>query len=371
MTGAAAWHLVRTVALLCSACGGGFGDDDDDGGGSGGGSGNEPTQPVSVLTYNVYLGTAIGDLLTADTMDELAARVAAAKATFDANDFTMRADAIAARIAEEQPTLIGLQEVITLYVQPAGDRMTGGSTPADQLVIDFEQVLLAALADRGLDYRAVVRSESSDVEVPSATGEDFRLIDHNLILVRGDIPVGDIDGRRFAARLPIPMPDRKSVNEVERGFVSAVVTLDGQPTVFVSTHLEVAPYEEVQLAQTVELLAWLETRGEPVILVGDFNSEGDPAQSTGTYDLIEEAGYDDAWKLAAAPSDRGYTCCQSKDLRNETSALSQRLDVIWLKDDPLAAISSDTHLVGEDPTDKTRSGLWPSDHAGVVARFTP
>ncbi len=358
-------RTVSTVALLCAACGGSSLDGPD----FVGGGGDEPLEPESVLTYNLYLGTDITVPLRAATMDELATRVQAGQQQFEANDFHVRADAIADRIAREQPSLVGLQEVVRVYRQAEGDRLAGGMTPADQLVIDFEQVLLAALADRGLTYRTAVREQLSDVEVPSASGEDLRVIDQDVILVEDSVTVGTTEARRFTARVPIPMPDGKSTNEIVRGFVAAVVTLQGVPTLFVNAHLEVADFEPVQVAQAVELLAWLREHDEPVILVGDFNSRGDPQQGTATYDLIEEAGYTDAWKLRADSSEPGYTCCQNPDLMNTGSGLDRRYDFIWLLG-TLPAATPDVHLVGADPSERTRTGLWPSDHAGVSATFS-
>ncbi len=66
------------------------------------------------------------------------------------------------------------------------------------------------------------------------------------------------------------------------------------------------------------------------------------------------------------PNDPGYTCCQNANLLNPTSLLNERLDLILFRG-PFAV--SDVVLVGDDPADKTPSGLWPSDHAGVVARL--
>jgi hypothetical protein len=30
-----------------------------------------------------------------------------------------------------------------------------------------------------------------------------------------------------------------------------------------------------------------------------------------------------------------------------------------------------SHLLGDEPSDRTRGGLWPSDHAGVAADVAP
>jgi endonuclease/exonuclease/phosphatase family metal-dependent hydrolase len=341
------------IALLCAACEGGGAD--------------EPLRPDSVLTYNLYIGVDIIEPLMSSSVDELARQVEAAWATFQANDFRLRAQSIADSIAEEQPTLVALQEVVTVYIQTVGDRRSGGDVVANELVIDFEQVLLAELVNRGLDYRVAVRGETSDVEVPSASGEDIRVVDHDVILVRAGVEVSYMKTERYTARLPVPMFDTGSIIEVVRGYVAVIVTLQGTPTLFVNTHLEVSAFEPVQIAQAAELVAWLATRSEPVILAGDFNSKADPVESTQTYDIIQEAGFTDAWTLRADPAELGYTCCQAGDLRNETSRLDRRIDQIWLLG-ILPAGTPDVHLVGEEPADKV-SGIWASDHAGVIATF--
>ncbi len=343
---------VGMAVLLCTGCSAGK---------------DDPLQPDSVVTYNVYLGTDIVPPLMATSMPQVADSVATAYAQFQANDFNVRAESIADRIAEQQPALVGLQEVITLYVQDSGDRITGGSQSASQQVIDFEQVLMAALSARGLDYVVAVRGETADVEVPSATGQDIRLVDHNVILVRSGISVGETEVNTYEARVPIPMPDGKVI-ELTRGFVAADVTLNGTQTLFVNTHLEISAFAPVQVAQAAELLAFLAPQSEPVILVGDFNSAAEPLDTTETYDLIRDAGYTDAWTLRADPVVPGFTCCQDNDLRNPTSELSERIDVVWL----LGVLPPGTPVVdviGADAADRTSTGLWASDHAGVVATF--
>ena len=135
--------------------------------------------------------------------------------------------------------------------------------------------LLDELAARGLDYTVAVSGETSDVELPSATGQDIRLVDHNVILVRAGTAVSNPEINTFEARVPIPTPDGKEI-ELKRGFVAVDVNLNGTQTLFVNTHLEVASFAPVQVAQAAELLAFLAPQSEPVILVGDFNSAAEP-----------------------------------------------------------------------------------------------
>ena len=74
---------------------------------------------------------------------------------------------------------------------------------------------------------------------------------------------------------------------------------------------------------------------------------------------------DDLW---AGPGP-GYTCCQAEDLTNPVSQLYERIDIVFTRNIALAAGRS--ILIGDSPAERTPSGLWPSDHAGVVTRLEP
>jgi hypothetical protein len=78
------------------------------------------------------------------------------------------------------------------------------------------------------------------------------------------------------------------------------------------------------------------------------------------------APYTDAWTAAGQDPDGGHTCGQAADLANEASRLRERIDYVFVRD----AAVLDCHVVGADPRDRTRPDrIWPSDHAGVVARL--
>ena len=78
------------------------------------------------------------------------------------------------------------------------------------------------------------------------------------------------------------------------------------------------------------------------------------------YQALINGGLTDAWKLATP----GFTCCQDFNLLNSDSNLSFRIDLVLYRGDFSVG---DIVLVGDTQADKTPSGLWPSDHAGVVA----
>ena len=116
----------------------------------------------------------------------------------------------------------------------------------------------------------------------------------------------------------------------------------------------------IQRAQANELLAGPANTDLPLLLIGDLNS---PSDGSGlTYNDLLEVGFIDAWTTAGAGA--GLTCCQASDLLNPVSLLQTRIDLVLFRGpfSPLAAI-----VVGDDPAVQTPSGLWPSDHAGVVA----
>jgi endonuclease/exonuclease/phosphatase family metal-dependent hydrolase len=144
------------------------------------------------------------------------------------------------------------------------------------------------------------------------------------------------------------------------------VTARGITFRVVTTHLHVPL--QVQLLQVTELLQSAASTNLPVILAGDFNANAADAvdPSFATYQILLDAQFLDAWSQAN-PSTPGLTCCQAANLLNPESALDRRIDLVMFRGPFLA---SDVRVVGDQPIDRTPSGLWPSDHAGVVATLT-
>jgi exonuclease III len=81
---------------------------------------------------------------------------------------------------------------------------------------------------------------------------------------------------------------------------------------------------------------------------------------------LKNAGFVDAFRTAR-PNDPGFTCCQAENLLNVNSALSSRIDLIQFRG-PFTI--ENVQVVGASPADRLHLGLWPSDHAGVVATLT-
>jgi hypothetical protein len=97
--------------------------------------------------------------------------------------------------------------------------------------------------------------------------------------------------------------------------------------------------------------------------VGDFNSNAVAgASDTDSYGILTGAGFTDLW-ATLRPGEQGLTCCQDANLRNPASTLTSRIDLVLYRG---AFTPSSVDIVGEEPADRTASGVWPSDHAGVV-----
>ncbi len=324
------------------------------------------------VTRNLFLGAAIEPLLDPSLPDaQIPAVAAEAWQQVLATDFAERAGAVADEIERRRPHAVGLQEVSLYRMQTPADL---DASLATNVVLDFEQVLLDALAARGLDYVVAASVENADVELPmidptSPTGlSDIRLTDHDMVLVRGDVAWQNPASANYAVKLQIPPPPATPDIVVERGWASAEIEIEGTWYRFLSTHLE--PFETgaaVQEAQAAELLSVLSGETLPIVAVGDFNA--DPDDAADTYGILTgTGGFADAWD----PRGDGLTCCQPADLTNRRSMLQRRVDLILMRGDlgvGPRGVRGGVHaeLFGHRTSDRTDSGLWPSDHAGVAA----
>ena len=329
-------------------------------------TGTPDAEPLTVMTYNVYVGADTLPLLGITNLLEVPAAVADLYDKVIASDFPGRAAGIASAIKVHQPHLIGLQEVSLIRSQTPGDRLTGGE-PAEEVVLDFLEILMGALQAEGLNYRVAAKIENFDIEMPmSATGsfaeyDDVRLTDYDVILARDDVAVSRPMQMSYGAMFSV-----ESLGiSVLRGYVAVDATVAGVTYRVVNTHLEA--FEEsdtmasVRVEQTEELVASLGAETLPIILLGDFNTN---APDGAAYQILLNAGYVDLWQMDSEGT--GNTCCQPGELKNEESLLSVRIDQIFVRNMALPT-SIMTHTIGDTPSERLASGLWPSDHAGVVA----
>ena len=327
-----------------------------------------PWPQLTVMTYNVYVGAPPDELLNVMSQQEVPLKVAEFYRNYRASDFPGRAAAIAKIIKRTEPDIIGLQEISLVRKQDPSDAQTAPGPNATDVEQDFLEVFKMKLKDEGLNYKVAGQVATFDLEMPMPTAEglvDIRLTDHDVILVRSDIAVSNVTTAKYKAELPVKLLELT----VPRGYVAVDATVGGVKYHVVNTHLE--HFEQlVRDGQTQELIASLKDQKLPVILMGDFNTK---APDGAAYKAITAAGFTDMWQAGSGP---GYTCCQADNLRNAMSELGPddegggRIDLIFTKGVSLRRSATiTTYTVGDKAGDKAATGLWPSDHAGVVAHL--
>jgi hypothetical protein len=334
---------------------------------------------IVVMTRNIYVGGDVDRILTAQDPNMVPILVYETYLEVLSTDFNIRAQALADEIKRGQPHLIGLQEVSLLRMGP----LDGIPHNAETELFNFEQILLSALADMGLDYYVAAKVENADVELPMlddlfspTIAADVRLTDFDVILARGDVTTWNIVEENYPYPYYLVVPTGTSYGDIEvkRGYVAVNAQVGHKTYTFVNTHLE--PFSiEIQTAQAGLLTNYLAGIQPPLILVGDLNS---PAPMGVTYKNLLKQGYVDSWdRNLVQPSIMGYTAPHDSDLRNLDIHLDERIDLIMVRSDvgtngnhnigPVFA-----YVVGDEIGDMIlNSGdgtmMWPSDHAGVVA----
>ena len=322
-------------------------------------------RPVKVMTRNLYLGADLTPLLTASSQLELARAATAIFEKVQATNFPARAKVLAREIQDADPSLIGLQEVALWRTGEPGV-LDGPATPATNVVYDFLHSLQSELATLGMPYKVVIVQSEFDGEVPSTLGYDIRLTQRDVILAKANLPADELvlstaSSGNYTNNLILPTVAGPFISL--RGWTAADVTVNQRTFRFINTHLEAySPYH--RWLQMSELLSGAAGTTLPVILVGDLNSDPrDPAPSA--YQSAIAAGFVDTW-LLAHPTDPGFTCCNAENLLNPVPTFDSRIDHVLSR--PLMRVFR-SKIVGTDQDNRTRSGLWPSDHAGIVTTF--
>jgi endonuclease/exonuclease/phosphatase family metal-dependent hydrolase len=329
---------------------------------------------AKVMTRNVYLGANIFRVVYAPPQ-QIPYAVADVYRIMLSTNFWERAEALADEISLFEPDVVGLQEVSTYYIQTPGDFIFGNPVQANTLVIDFYSVLDAALKARGMEYTAYTVT-NADIEMPMVDPNagppyylsDARMVDHDVILVRKDHVASNEQKGTYLSQREVILGDTEI--SFSRGYIAVDVNIKGDDFRFVNTHLETGGVWQAD--QMEELLTILEGETKPIIMVGDFNSsppEDVPAESyVRPYMQAVNAGYLDTWLLQDR-YDEGYTAGFGELVNDPNAELGSRIDLIFLDPKDLEIDKVKAAVVGNKVEDMTPSGLWPSDHAGVVAKI--
>ncbi len=316
---------------------------------------------VTVMSQNLYVGADVDAVIialaTPDPDDDIPALIDAVT-TIERTDFPARARAIAREIRRTRPEVVGLQEVSTIQViiPPLGVNLS----------LDFQQILLDALAAEGLHYVVAVRLDNfTAAPAPgiSLTDADIMLIDPSRVQVLS------ASGHTFQANLGVVAPGV----DLRRGWVEMTAVVGGTTYTFANTHTEGTGPEELLLGlhqmQVSELVASLGT-STPAIVMGDFNSTpGTPA-----YQAMRDGGFVDLWG-AMHPGARGDTCCHLADLSDPVAPFQKRIDYVWTRGlgdaHGRGSVMGRIGRYGDVPSDRILNSagelIWPSDHAGLTA----
>jgi endonuclease/exonuclease/phosphatase family metal-dependent hydrolase len=365
-------------------------------------------QKVTVMTRNLFLGADLGPALEAATIPEAVDGAGEIWNEFQATKFPERAVPLAREIKESGADLVGLQEVATWFRQDPSDggwTESGGlGAPANQPVQDFLQLLTDQLKGKGPKYEVVHVQEEFSGELPvdqdqnDATGTgplaglgadfDARLLMRDVILARkgSKVKLGTATGANYSDE-NLFKPNVGGVQlTVKRGWESVEAKVKGKGKKkgkkaktskfrFVNTHLEAFGDPTIREAQAKELIAGPLNTSKQVILVGDLNSGLPDPHNVGNlpgqdpndplaFQAFQAAGFKDN---GAVNLNESYpqTCCYG-DLFDPNAVFDHTVDHVLTKP---GLKTKTAFATGNDPAERTPSGLWPSDHGGKVSRL--
>lgn len=350
---------------------------------------------VTVLTRNLYVGGVITKPIAAalgktgtDALLALGHANYELRATVDRTNFSVRGRLLARELASARPELPGLQEVALWRSGPL--QLTPGQLGvpnATTVDIDFLAILLADLRRQGVTYSVASAQQGTDVEAPSFLGDptdgtatdarDVRLTVSDVVLVRAHAGVQVIGrgGGNFEHRISLDLGG-VALNIV-RSYAWADVRVGSSRFRFVTTHLE-SQSSDLALAQAQELVAALATGPARTVLVCDCNSDpfnstiraGDHVPHLAAYQLLTSvAGFADAWLRAPHHGD-GFTSGLSELVNDPTAAgFRHRIDLVLTRTTDGSSVTvRHARVFGDRTRDRDcATGLWPSDHAGVLA----
>ncbi len=331
---------------------------------------------LDAMTVNLYFGGGVERILEVDpnNLPELVAAVTGVYYEIVASEPALRMQGVADRIAARLPDVVAVNEASLIRVQSPGDLIVGGTTPATTVVFDYLQLLIDALEAKGAHYAVVSSVDDLDIELPMQnlqTGsiEDARLTDRDAILVRTDLPPGQLRAAaplhgNFATYLGpdfgVPLP-------ILRGWCSIELFVRGENFRFICSHLEEETAPPIQFAQAQELLAGPANVQTPVIIAGDLNADPLKRNGTYTYPALIAAGFVDPWP-AVHPADAagGLTWGHDEFLADPTLAFVWRLDLVLVRGSKFVPAQAD---VLDLSLGRTQPPLWSSDHAAVAVKF--
>ena len=213
-----------------------------------GGMAERPSSDLTVMTYNLYIGTELAGLFAVTDPAQLSAVVDGMYNSVVASDVPGRLAAIAKAVKEERPHLIGLQEVSVIRHQANPE-------------FNFREILMSALAAEGLNYEVAAVIENASINLFGSG-----VTDYDLILARSDVEVTRATSANYTLALPLSLPIPGDYH-VLRGYAAVDATVGGVTYRVVNTHLEATlkalPEAQKQATQMLRVAQAQETGGQP------------------------------------------------------------------------------------------------------------
>jgi endonuclease/exonuclease/phosphatase family metal-dependent hydrolase len=306
------------------------------------------TTDVKVMTRNVFLGADLPPIALAQKGADFEKAAGQLVDTVRGNDPKARMTLIGDEIAKAKPDLVGLQEVTTYRKGPKGS-----PKPAKTVMWDYLALIQKELAKRGQHYVVAAKDYGLNVEGPTDRGYDLRLTLGDVTLARkGVVKVAHARVGVFKHQISFPSPQLGAVSPA-RTWNALDATVRGARFHFVNTHLE-AYQQAARLAQAKELLKGPLKSSRETVLVGDLNAgplQTDPGDRP-PYQVIADAGF--------KPRRSAKNSCCFDDLA-KNAGWDHNVD--WIMTRPGVKLVKSS-ITGRE---KTKSGLHPSDHGGVIS----
>jgi hypothetical protein len=322
----------------------------------------------TVMTYNVNEGTDFLQVVGAQTLQQFLLGVGQVITQVQGTNPPERMGAVARKILDVQPELLSLQEVDQWYTGTFDP--VAGTCSNITLQYDMLQELLSSLAAQGGHYEVAVQVTQNSFPptpglIPPADYTCVAVNDYNVILARTDLPSwifrwSNPQSGQFVNKLVLPTP----IGPVPypRAWASVDAQFFGHSLLYVNTHLESFD-ANIRELQGGELRAGPANSTLPVIIAMDSNAQAFPLPQDPTYLDFISARYNDVWS-ELFPKIAGLTCCQDEADNNSISQLYQRIDLVLTHG---RVTPWEAARIGEDRRSRLPDGLWPSDHAAVVA----
>ncbi len=345
--------------------------------------------PVKVMTRNLYLGADLTPAIESKSTSEFIEANGGIYRQVEATNFPVRAKGLAKEILQNEPDLVGLQEVALWRTAPPSlGPVFSGKPEATTVKYDFLQLLLAQLNKKKTLYKPAVVQDEFDFEAPAnangvpgdgpgGTGllanaeTNARLTMRDVILQRlhSGVVTSSAKSGNFSHLLVVKVAGSKEIS-VTRGWTSVDAKVRGSKKFhFVNTHLEAfdneAEFPSIRAQQAAELVAPggpATSKSLPVILLGDLNSDVKTEVKPGdgqAYQVMLSAGFRER------ATDKPTGCCidSSYDLKTGSNAeMNHKVDHI-MTSSPKQVKLLDSKVTGRSKT----NGYWDSDHAGLFS----